>query len=227
MNLIGSWNTIFPCWSGGARSSPTGWESHARGGGRAAGVCPQWVSESVSHARAGGPGGALFAKKWKMSTFCSKIDFWMKKWLLDTFSEKSDFLLPKCTFSDLGSQKASNSTRIIKVCGKGAEVEWFFENFHFLSLFTEKVTFGSQKWLLDQKVTFYQKSAPRASPVLISLCRLSFLDTFWGPFSVKSCFGLKSWLFGPKVTFCEKNDFWTKKSTFYKKVNFCDSGLQK
>ena len=63
-------------WSGGGACDRPRAENFLReGGGRAAGVCPL----SVSHALAGGSGGALFAKKLKTSTFCSKVDFWMKK----------------------------------------------------------------------------------------------------------------------------------------------------
>ena len=62
--------------------------------------------------------------------------------------------------------------------------------------------------------------------MLILLCRLSFLDTFGGPFPGKSSFGLKSALLVPKSLFRKK---WLldQKVHFYEKVDFSHFGLQK
>ena len=58
------------------------------GAGLPASVLSESVSQSVSHARAGGSGGALFAKKLKMSTFCFKIDFGVESDFLRILSKK-------------------------------------------------------------------------------------------------------------------------------------------
>ena len=123
------------------------------GGGLPASV----LSESVSHARAGGSGGVLFAKKCKMSTSCSKIDFWMKKWLLGAIFRKKWLFAPKGNVWWFQPPKSSKFDKDYKHLSTGGGRESFFLNFHFSDFQSKKVTSLSKKWLLDGKYTFTEK----------------------------------------------------------------------